>query len=133
MPPTSPQTEPADSAGTQITSLIDAHQPAAQCEAQRTPDVGAFLRTLERELTDAELDQHIKDAAEHLQRAYRRFQDYGNAADRDEALQWWEIERRALQLRSQRIGAARHASFERQIGSAWFASDEAQAMGRGTA
>jgi hypothetical protein len=36
----------------------------------------------------------------------------------------------AIQTRDERFGAMRHAAFEQQIGSAWFASDEAQAMGK---
>jgi hypothetical protein len=81
-------------------------------------------------MTDAELDAHIRDTGEHLKRAYARFQDSGLPADRDEALQWWQAERDALLLRSERFGSARHAAFEAAVGSAWFASDEAQAMGR---
>ena len=128
------QAAPADSAGTQPPNLIDAHQPAAECEAELKLRVGEVLRALNLgTLSDAELEQHIKDTANLLQAAYGRFQAYGLPADRDEAMQWWQAEREAIQARSARLGAARHAAFERQIGSAWFASDEAQAMGRGAA
>jgi hypothetical protein len=53
-------------------------------------DVGEILRRLDasRVLSGEELERHIADCCTLWERAYARFQAYGNPADRDEAVLW---------------------------------------------
>lgn len=46
--------------------------------------------------TAAERDAHIQDLSDHFMAAYRRFEDFGLASDRDEAYRWLHMRDQAL-------------------------------------
>lgn len=47
-------------------------------------------------MTAAERDAHIQSCSDHFLAAYRRFEDHGLPADRDEACQWLHLRDQAL-------------------------------------
>lgn len=103
------------------------------CEVALMEQVGQHLQKLAaRELSDAELEQHIQDTCWLWQRAYARFQAHGNPADRDEAELWLHAQNEAILMRSPAVLAARHAAFERRIseGVDFFQSEQALSMGQ---
>jgi len=50
-------------------------------------------------MTAAERDAHIQSLSDHLLAAYRRFEDFGLASDRDEAYQWLHLRDQAVRER----------------------------------
>lgn len=98
------------------TSIQQPHRGTSGAPAA-DPDVGEILRRIDvaRTLSGKELEVHIRDCETLWRRAYGRFQDLGNPADRDEALLWLHRMNEAILMRSPEVLAARHAAFERQV------------------
>lgn len=69
--------------------------------APATPDLAAVLQRMDvgRELSGAELEQHIDDCRLLWNRAYATFQEGGNPADREEALLWLHRQNEAILMR----------------------------------
>lgn len=55
-------------------------------------------------MTAAERDAHIQDLSDHFMAAYRRFEDFGLASDRDEACQWLHLRDQAVRERLIDVG-----------------------------
>lgn len=91
-----------------------------------------FALNVEAELGLAELEQHLNDCERLWWTAYERFQQHHNPHDRDEALLWLHEQNKAILERSRRLGAARHAAFERRYSERndYFQSEHALALGR---
>lgn len=64
-------------------------------------DVTAILQRLDagRALSARELEQHIADCTLLMERAYQRFEQHQNPADRDEAVLWMHRRDAAVLLR----------------------------------
>ena len=77
----------------------------------------------ERALTDREIRQHAMDCGYLMEDAYAKFLETGEPSHREAAVAWLARRNEALKgLQARGTGMCE--------GSAWFASDEAQAMGR---
>lgn len=50
-------------------------------------------------MTADERDAHIQSLSDHFLAAYRRFEDFGMAVDRDEAYQWLHLRDQAVRER----------------------------------
>jgi len=50
-------------------------------------------------MTASERDAHIQSYSDHFLAAYRRFEDFGLASDRDEACQWLHLRDQAVRER----------------------------------
>lgn len=98
-----PIPEPAAS-GQQCPKVIE--QPAATPlrECVLWNRVGRFLQGVNasREIADEEILQHAQDCTTLMERAYQRFEDFHNPADRDEAVLWMTRRDEALRILSRR-------------------------------
>jgi hypothetical protein len=100
---------------------------AASCAPQAIDRVGYVLQSLagERTVSDAELEQHIRDCGVLMQRAH----DNGN---RQEAESWQAAMYAAIAARRPEVKARMEADIQRSIdeGVGFFCSDLALQMGR---
>jgi hypothetical protein len=55
-------------------------------------------------MTAQELDAHIQSCSDHFMAAYQRFEDFGLAADRDEAYHWLHLRDQAARERLVDVG-----------------------------
>lgn len=55
-------------------------------------------------MTAAERGRHIQSLSDHFMAAYRRFEDFGLASDRDEACQWLHLRDQAVRERLIDVG-----------------------------
>ena len=103
--------------GHHFPSSIAGASATAESQPQTEPDVGEILRRLDasRQLSGAELEQHIADCSALWQRAYGRFQAHGSPTDRDEAVLWLHRMNEAILMRPAGVQAQRHAAFERRL------------------
>ena len=98
---------------------------ASGCEQALLDRVGDVLRRLDasREVSDEELRRHAVACGALMLKSYQLFQGSGRPEHREMAREW-------LQHRDNALRELRDRGTSVAEGSAWFASDEAQAIGR---
>lgn len=78
---------------------MNSPQPQLSQQPNQRPVGNESNKVSDKHELDAERDLHIQSCSDHFLAAYRRFEDFGLACDRDEAYQWLHVRDQAARDR----------------------------------